>query len=428
MMSKSKRYLFTMWDGGGTVPPELCLARKLVARGHSVQVLGDPTIEEEARAAGCGFSPWTTAPHRISRSREHDLIRDYEMKNPMTMISFLMREFLGGPAPRWVSDTLGELERRPADVLVADFSLPTTLIAAEKLHVKSVSVVPNIWMIPTPGIPPLGPGLMPARGPLGRMRDAVMRGIMRRVFDKALPPINAARAAHGLDPVPWAHDQMLRADRMLVLTSPTFDITSPAMPSHVAYAGPQLDDPSWSAPWQSPWPADDTRPLVLVGLSSTFQDQVAVLRRVVDALSSMPVRALVTCGLAVSPEEVPGRDNVVVVRSAPHAVVLREAAVLVTHCGHGTAMKGLAAGVPLVCMPMGRDQNDTAVRVVLRGAGVRLKATATAATIRRAVEAMLEQPSYRGNARKLAEEIARGDGCVDPIAVLEEAAGRRRAC
>jgi len=40
-----------MWDGGGTVPPELGVARRLVARGHSVRVLADPVIEDEARAA-----------------------------------------------------------------------------------------------------------------------------------------------------------------------------------------------------------------------------------------------------------------------------------------------------------------------------------------------------------------------------------------
>jgi len=30
-----------MWDGGGNVPPELAVARRLVGRGHAVRVLGD---------------------------------------------------------------------------------------------------------------------------------------------------------------------------------------------------------------------------------------------------------------------------------------------------------------------------------------------------------------------------------------------------
>src|SRR5204863_9718645 len=106
---------------------------------------------------------------------------------------------------------------------------------------------------------------------------------------------------------------------------------------------------------RSPWSSDDPRPLVLVGLSSTYQKQAAALRNIVEALSLLPVRALLTLGPTIEPGEVKGSANVVVVRSAPHAEVLRHASLLVTHCGHGTTMRGLAAGIPMVCMPMGRD-------------------------------------------------------------------------
>jgi UDP:flavonoid glycosyltransferase YjiC (YdhE family) len=69
---------------------------------------------------------------------------------------------------------------------------------------------------------------------------------------------------------------------------------------------------------------------------------------------------------------VPAPENVDVVRAAPHREVLREAQLVVTHCGHGTTVKALAAGVPIVGLPMGRDQLDVAARLVHAGAGVRL--------------------------------------------------------
>ena len=90
-------------------------------------------------------------------------------------------------------------------------------------------------------------------------------------------------------------------------------------------------------------------------------------------------------------------------------------------------MKGLAAGVPLVCMPMGRDQNDTAARVVHRGAGVRISPTAKAATIRTAVREVLATPSYREGASRIAGALARREGCVDLVETLEGLrAGTRR--
>jgi hypothetical protein len=141
------------------------------------------------------------------------------------------------------------------------------------------------------------------------------------------------------------------------------------VPKHVRYVGPILDDPQWAEPWHAPWPDGNHDPLVLVGLSSTFQDQAPVLRSVVKALAGLRVRALVTLGEMLPEGEVQSTGSVVVVRSAPHGEILRQASLLITHCGHGTTLKALAAGVPIVCMPMGRDQNDTAARVVHASAG-----------------------------------------------------------
>ena len=112
-----------------------------------------------------------------------------------------------------------------------------------------------------------------------------------------------------------------------------------------------------------------------------------------------------------------------VVRSAPHAEVLREAAAVVTHCGHGTTIKALAAGLPLVCLPMGRDQLDVAARVVHRGAGVRLEQSADPQEIAAELAAVLREPAYREAAERIAVAIAEEtaqDRAVEEIEQLIE--------
>jgi MGT family glycosyltransferase len=421
----SKRYLLITWDGGGVVPPELGLARRLIERGHRVHVLADPTLEAEAGAAGCSFTPWTTAPHVRSRAPEDAVIKDWEYANPLTGMKVYLRDFLAEPAPRWAADVDSALSAGPFDAAIVDFALLAARIPLEAHRVPSVGVMPNIWLVPTKGIPPVGPGFSPSSNPLAVLRDAGMRAMATKMLDRALPPLNAVRASYGLAPLRHTFDQLLGGP-VLVLTSPEFDLTSPHQPAAVRYAGPILDDPAWADPWTPPWPDGDDRPLVLASLSSGFQGQVEVLRRVVEALASLDVRGLVTTGLGVDPAEVaPGGSPgaVAVVRSAPHGPGLRPAAAAITHCGHGTTMKALSAGVPLVCLPMGRDQNDTAARVVHRGAGVRLKPTAPSATIAAAVRTVLDDPSHRAGAARLADSLSAGTGCVDPVEVLEQAAG-----
>ncbi len=422
MTARTLRFLFPMWEGGGTIPPQLGVARRLISRGHSVHVLADPTVADDAEAAGCAFTPWQRAPHRTSLDPSQDLLKDWEVGNPFAMLRRVRDVFVAEPAARFAADTAEAIDDVRPDVVVPDFMLFGTIIAAQAAELPVTPMIPNIWMLPTKGAPAIGPGFGPPSTWLGRTRNAVMLAMANRVFNRALPTLNAARTAHGLAPLTSFYDQVLGADRILVLTSPTFDFASPSAPPHARYLGPMLDDPSWAEPWQSPWAEDNEDPLVLVGFSSTYQNQGPLLRRVVEALDKRPVRAVVTLGQMLDPHEVPGTPKVNVVVSAPHTPILDDAALAITHCGHGTTLKALAAGVPLLCIPMGRDQNDTAARVVHHGAGIRLSPKASATHVGDAVDRLLTDRTYTAAAQRLAAAIARELHTSDVAAELETVA------
>jgi MGT family glycosyltransferase len=195
-----------------------------------------------------------------------------------------------------------------------------------------------------------------------------------------------------------------RCTEVLVLTSPSFDFSTPHLPANVHYVGPQLDDPEWAA--TDAWRPDGAGPLVLIAASSTYQDQADLLRRTATALGELPVRGVVTTGRAIDPQDIPAPVNVRVVRAAPHRAVLAEAAALVTHAGHGSVLKALAAGVPLVCMPMGRDQKDNTARVLRLGAGVRVDKSAEPGRIAAAVRRVLDEPGFADAARRMATTLA----------------------
>lgn len=420
MTPPSRRFLMTMWEGGGTVPPQLGVARRLIARGHRVHVLGDPTIQDRAQALGCSFSDWRLAPRRTSLDPAQDLFKDWEVKNPLTMLRNARDRFMAGPAKEYAADTLKVIERSRPDALLADGMMFGTIIAAQAARLPVAALMPNIWMIPTPGLPAVGPGLLPATNALGRIRDAVMLKAVTRLFDGGLPALNAARAAYGLPALRSFWRQVLDVERILVLSSSAFDYGSPHVPANVRYVGPILDDPQWAEAWSPPWTKASDEPLVLVGFTSNYQDQAPLLRRVVEALTPLPVRAVVTLGQMLAADAVQASDNVAVVQSAPHAEILKRASAVVSHCGHGTTLKALAAGVPLVCIPMGRDQNDTAARVVHQGAGIRLSAKASVVAIRQAVQEVLAQHRYRANAARMAAAIA---GELDGSQLIAELEG-----
>jgi UDP:flavonoid glycosyltransferase YjiC (YdhE family) len=78
---------------------------------------------------------------------------------------------------------------------------------------------------------------------------------------------------------------------------------------------------------------------------------------------------------------------------------------VVCHGGSGTVRGALAAGVPMVVVPLGADQPHNAQRVAAAGAGIAVPAP-DAATLRAALERLLADPAFGRHARRLAGEIA----------------------
>ncbi len=420
-----RRFLFTHWEGGGNTPPIVSVVRRLVARGHEVRMLSDPCNRADFEATGASFSPWIRAPHRFDKSSASDPMRDWEARTPVDMMKRLSDYLFVGSALTRAQDALDEVNRFHPDVIATSEMLLGVMAAAESAKIPCVALSSNIYVFPLPDLPAFGPGFLPARGPLGRLRDKIVRAMARRTFGKGTATFNQARAALGLAPVSHPFDQLQNLSRHLVLTSAAFDFPTKFLPPTVIYTGPELDDPDWVEPWQSPWKAEDTRPLVLVGFSSTFQDQGRSLQRVIDALGSLPVRAVVTTGPAIDIASLNAGPNVHLCRSAPHNQLLRLAALVITHAGHGTVIRALAAGVPMLCMPMGRDQNDNAARVFARGTGLRLSPKAARAKIRDAVEQLLHDPTYKQRAQELGQQITR-DAMESPaVDILEDVAGSR---
>src|SRR3954451_9118980 len=407
--SRTGRFLMAIVDGGGTVPPALGVAGELVRRGHAVCVLADPTVERSSRAAGCEFIPWQAAPHFASLDEQTALMTEVEGGHPVHAFRVARDRLIGGGATGFAGDVVAAAQEHRADAVLAEAVVPGIVIGALATGLPTAALMANIYMRPTRGLPLVGTGWRPGVSAAGRARDAVALAAVHRMSAVFLPPLNATLAAHQLAPIGELFEPLDRCAEVLVLTSPSFDFSSPHLPANVRFVAPKLDDPDWAAGDRmqpGAWSPNATGPLVLVAASSIFQRQADMLRRAAAALGQLPVRGLVTTGRAVAPADVPAPPNVRVVRAAPHRAVLTDAAAVITHAGHGSVLKALAAGVPLVCMPMGRDQRDNSVRVLRLGAGVRVPKQASPDRIAAAVSRVLAESGYAQAARRFAAVLA----------------------
>ncbi len=266
-----------------------------------------------------------------------------------------------------------------------------------------------------------------ARTRLNRLRGMGLverhRGGQRTGSEPGLPILNKARGEQGLAPLTDWTAQLLGAREICMMTAPELDFSSRGvLPANVRYVGPAFEP--HPGDWRSPWPETNDDPLVVISFSTSYMNQRPLAQRVLDAIAGLPVRALLTAGPALETDTLRIPANTRSVPYVPHRSVFPQAALVITHAGWQTINAALADGVPLLCIPDGRDQPDNAQRVVLTGAGAQLRKGASIRRLRRMILHTLQDPELRQCARAMAEALARSDGAVAITERIERLAAR----
>jgi UDP:flavonoid glycosyltransferase YjiC (YdhE family) len=218
-------------------------------------------------------------------------------------------------------------------------------------------------------------------------------------------PLNALRASLGLAADPalerW-HRHGFLGTRPRSLWNP--DDRPPATTVPVRTVA--LDDVAGAEPSWVDAPASG-RPRVVVTLGTMLPGRTGVLARILDGLGPLDVEVVATVGQDLDPAELGDRGpGVHVERWVPMSRLLATSDALVFHAGSGTMLAALAAGVPLVLLPVAADQPENADRCVAAGVGIALDAgDRTPAAVATATRTVLDDPAYRAAARRVAAEI-----------------------
>ena len=347
----------------GHLYPLVPILDVLRGRGHEIHVR--TLAAEVERLAARGFDA-----HPIDariEALEHD---DWKADGARASLAASTAVFVAR-APHDADDLRGAIDGMDPDLLLLDINAWGAMAVAEGSGRPWAAVAPYLLPLSSPDAPPYGPGLSPARDPLGRLRDAVVRPLVIGAVERAiLPRLNAVRAT--IDPrlsaVPSADDLYTRPPLLLSLTAEPFEYHRRTWPGNVRMVGPCAWEPELSSP---AWLETLEPPIVLVATSSEYQADAILVQTAFDALAGTEMSVVATL-----PSNDPGTlrvpTNGRAERFVPHGPILARASVAITHGGMGVTQKALAAGVPVVAVPFGRDQPEVARRVEVAGAGVRL--------------------------------------------------------
>lgn len=378
----------------GHALPTIALAVALRDRGHDVLVATGPDWEAAVEAEGIR---WLELPLLAPRSRDGD---------------FGFR--IWGRAAEMAPPLAEKLRRFAPDIVIADTLTRAGAFAAELLGVPWVEIAPQFLYEPSPDVPPVGLGARPPRTILGRLDQARTRRSQERSLADGHELRDRMRASIDLPP---GGDPILR----LLATLPALEYPRSDWPQDTFVVGPMVWEPHWPA---LPVPPGDGPVVAITDSTASTVDQ-SLVAHALRGLAGSGLRVVATTG-----REVTGpRPERLVVGRGSHAALVRDVDVVVCPGGHGTVVKALSAGVPVVIAPIQGDQRETATRVEVAGAGVTVRwGPWFDQRLARAVRRVLGDPRYRRAAERIAR-TAEGLG-ADRAARLVETrlttSGRRR--
>jgi MGT family glycosyltransferase len=252
-----------------------------------------------------------------------------------------------------------------------------------------------------------------------RLRNEIAIRVLTRVAAPIFDGVNEYRAAWGLKVGVPADGLSKLAQITQLPRALEFDIDP--LPPHLYYTGPFVDARQRPAV-DFPWDRLDGRPLVFASLGTLQNRSREIFRKIAAACAGLNVQLVISLGGGLEPDRLGALSgDPLVVRFAPQLEIVKRASVVITHAGVNTVLESLAEGVPLVCIPLGNDQPGVAARVRAHGAGVVVPPRkANAKRLRSAVQAVLEEESYRREARKIQAAMSEIDGLEQAADIVED--------
>ena len=377
------RFLLVVPPFAGHIVPLVGVAAELRERGHDVAWAGAPDVitglaGDDAKVYRCARpahepSAW---PERISG---------------LAALKFVWEEVLIPVAEAMEPGVHAAIAQFQPDVMVVDQHALAGALVADRLGIR--------WATSASTSAELG-------GPLAglpRVENWIqtrMRELQQRYGD---PRVGA--------------DLRFSPDLVLAFTTPELCGVEPS--GQVEFVGtsiaarPARDDFPWHL-------LDPQRRLVAITLGTVSSGQ-RFLTECVTALRDRPGIQVVIADPDLS---VPDASPDVIVRPrVPLLPLIEKASAVICHAGHNTVCEALHHGVPVVVAPIRDGQPIVANQVVKAGVGVELPFfRATASHIGDAVDAVLDEPSFRARAATIRDSLRAAGGAPAAAGHLEKLA------
>jgi MGT family glycosyltransferase len=411
-------------DDGGHLLSMGSLGKELVERGHRVTVIAREKAASLAEQFDLEFHPWNA----------DDIDWPSDTLNWMAFSLLGFRGTIDGRCwMRWQNEAILRLLPRllrelAVDGVLFDHVLPAGGTAAERAKVPFVSVCTALPWNEDASVPPSFTS-WPYADDLWSVRRnrwgyAGWRWYIRPILNR----INFYRRRWNM-PLLSHIDQALSPLAQISQLCVDYDYPRRELSDVFHYIGSLTANREIKGEPPFLWERLDGRPLVFASLGTVqAHAKLPVFQKILSGCADLDVQLVLAMGQTDEQEdsvreklgEIP--DNAIVVDFAPQLTLLNKASLLITHAGVNTVLEAACRGLPVLALPRTCDQFGMGTRI--RRAGVGLVTSfrrSTSDQIRRLVQKILAEESFRTQAGAMQEAMIAAGGVRRAADIAEEA-------
>ncbi len=284
----------------------------------------------------------------------------------------LAMELASTGVEQYTKSVLKYIEKNKPDMLVVDFSFFAGYLASEVMNIPCAIIYHSGLPFKGELIPPFGSGL-----PIGKNAQTLRNTFFRReqfMLSRLDKRIAKVRSKFGLVS---SEKEMLYTpySKWLNLLTSAEVIEAPrdSLTDTTYFIGPCFAKRKGNL---NNFPFDQLHKdkyKIYVSLGTVFNNKPNVFRKIMSALNYPEYQVIVSAGGAFDKlMQGSNPNNAMIFPSVPQVDLLPHIDLVIGHGGNNTTNETLAAGKPLIIMPVGGEQGDNASRIEYLGAGLRV--------------------------------------------------------
>jgi MGT family glycosyltransferase len=379
------KYSFLNVPAWGHVNPTLPVVQELVRRGHEVSYYLTEDFRETIEATGAVFQPYESKIKELARGGIGG--RNIGMGPRVFILED--RKFV----PPQVID---RIRAEKPDAILYDFMCGSAKVIRDELHVPAIGLRATY-----------------ASNEHFNLFKHIRAGMQNAPGGQEfLERFKALQAGSSENPMEEIAREFTDVEPLnIIFMSRAFQPMVETFDERFLFVGPSIQTRHQATNF--PFDKLNTElPLLYISMGSVMTNQPEFYKHCFEAFGGQPWQVVLTVGKSTDTTQLGAvPDNFLLSPYVPQLEILPRARVFVTHAGTNSVMESMYYGVPMVLIPQQPEQHMHARRTVELGLGVQLdKGAVTAASLREAVERVVNDPQYHTRAQAMQQRMHEDGG------------------